>query len=323
MTKAVPKEGLRAPLFFGVITAITAITAITSALLLPSVASAQTVDRADLQRCAALSGAETKLACFEALANGEVPIANDEPPVDTDTPSPSAAAAAAGAAATVAAQDALSEPLAADVVSDIAADAEAENIAIVVEDTTDAPAAVGEQADALPDVDADARADSAATQQPPVDQPAAANAAAIAVFAASEQAVLQQSDADIAAALIAAEAHSALVAEQNVAAAAVATTSSVPDSFGAEHLDSDSASGDNAAENKKEVVATVDRVKRGYGERLSFYFDNGQVWRQSTADYIQYPKDEAFDVEISRGMMGDYRLRVGGEGRMTRIVRVK
>jgi len=71
------------------------------------------------------------------------------------------------------------------------------------------------------------------------------------------------------------------------------------------------------------IVATVTRVTKGFNDRLTFYLDDGQVWRQQTRGYIQYPKDRPFEIEISKGMMGDYRLRVGGEGRMTRIVRVE
>lgn len=92
-----------------------------------------------------------------------------------------------------------------------------------------------------------------------------------------------------------------------------------PDDLGDEYLK-------QAEEPKTEpeiYFATVDKVTREYDRRLTFYFDNGQVWRQVASDYLQYPKGETFDVEISRGMMGDYQIRVRGEGRMTRISRIK
>lgn len=95
---------------------------------------------------------------------------------------------------------------------------------------------------------------------------------------------------------------------------------SVADELGAKYLQHEKT---DAAEEPERIIAKVDKVTVGYGRRLFFHFENGQVWRQATAGYLQYPRDEAFDVEISRGMMGDYRLRIGGEGRMSRIVRVE
>ena len=71
------------------------------------------------------------------------------------------------------------------------------------------------------------------------------------------------------------------------------------------------------------IVVTVTRVSKGFNDRLTFYLENGQVWRQQTRGYIHYPKDRPFEVEISRGVMGDHRLRVGGEGRLTRVVLVE
>lgn len=92
-----------------------------------------------------------------------------------------------------------------------------------------------------------------------------------------------------------------------------------PDDLGDEHL--------QPVETKEaepeSYFATVDKVTREYDRRLTFYFTNGQVWRQVASDYLQYPKGKTFDVEISQGMMGDYQIRVGGEGRMTRISRIK
>jgi len=71
------------------------------------------------------------------------------------------------------------------------------------------------------------------------------------------------------------------------------------------------------------IVATVTEVRRAANKKLYFTLDNGQVWRQMENGYIQYPREGDFEIEISRGIMGDYRLRVGGEGRMTRIVRAQ
>jgi len=71
------------------------------------------------------------------------------------------------------------------------------------------------------------------------------------------------------------------------------------------------------------IVATVTKVRRAANKKLYFTLENGQVWRQMERGYIQYPRSENFEIEITRGIMGDYKLRVGGKGRMTRIVRME
>lgn len=73
-----------------------------------------------------------------------------------------------------------------------------------------------------------------------------------------------------------------------------------------------------------EVVhaTVVDVTKARYGE-LIFHLDNGQVWRQQEKRHFPYPRNEAFDVTISTGMMGEYRLQVEGAGRRATIRRVR
>jgi hypothetical protein len=88
------------------------------------------------------------------------------------------------------------------------------------------------------------------------------------------------------------------------------------EAFGEEHLDGD-------AEKSPVLRATVVDVTRAWDDSLSFHLDNGQIWRQIEPRRFPYPKSGDFEVEIARGMMGEYRLRVGGESRMVRIRRVK
>ena len=96
------------------------------------------------------------------------------------------------------------------------------------------------------------------------------------------------------------------------------TGAELPDEFGREYLDR------QVPEPESQVVtATVTRVRRDAYRRLHFHFENGQVWRQMERRTFSYPRGESFGVEITRGMLGDYQMRVGGEGRMTRIVRVQ
>lgn len=71
------------------------------------------------------------------------------------------------------------------------------------------------------------------------------------------------------------------------------------------------------------VHASVVKVtKTRYGE-LVFHFDDGQVWRQQEKRYFPYPKNREFDVTISTGMMGEYRLQVEGAGRKATIRRLQ
>jgi hypothetical protein len=118
----------------------------------------------------------------------------------------------------------------------------------------------------------------------------------------------------------------AVVAKKTVAAASASgspppsTTSptAAAADFGAEHIEAPAE-----AARPEALAATVRSVKKDRYKRLQFEFANGQVWRQTEARHFPYPKGEPFDAVITRGMLGDYQLRVGGEGRMTRIQRLK
>lgn len=71
------------------------------------------------------------------------------------------------------------------------------------------------------------------------------------------------------------------------------------------------------------VHANVLEVSKGRNDVLFFSLDNGQVWRQIEARHFNYPKNSEFDVSINRGMMGEYRMRIGEKSQMVRIRRVK
>ncbi len=76
--------------------------------------------------------------------------------------------------------------------------------------------------------------------------------------------------------------------------------------------------------NEDEVFhATVTEVTQGHNRILYFHFDNGQVWRQIETRHLEYPRSGEFDINITRGMMGDYRMRIGDNGRMVKIRRIK
>ena len=106
-------------------------------------------------------------------------------------------------------------------------------------------------------------------------------------------------------------------------AATVAVTSEPPaaSDFGQEYLDRTEKK-DEEPENEI-LRATVIEVTRDHNKVLYFHLDNGHVWRQMEVRHFQYPKNDEFDINITRGMMGEYRMRIGDDGRLVRIRRVK
>jgi len=91
------------------------------------------------------------------------------------------------------------------------------------------------------------------------------------------------------------------------------------DEIGREHLD------EKKVDKEEETVirATVSEVVKGSFDVLYFHFTNGQVWRQVESRRFRYPRAGEFEVIISRGMMGDYRLRLDENNPMTRIRRIR
>jgi hypothetical protein len=89
------------------------------------------------------------------------------------------------------------------------------------------------------------------------------------------------------------------------------------DDFGREHVEP------RQQPDAYELRAVVTNAERKRDKGVTFYLDNGQVWQQVDDRYFPYPKGGDFEIVIAEGMMGDYRLRVGGEGRMIRVRRTK
>lgn len=107
------------------------------------------------------------------------------------------------------------------------------------------------------------------------------------------------------------------VPEMTTAEPALGPASSESDQFGNEHLQ-------KAVEPPPDkLVATVIEVTQRRNRTLSFHLSNGQIWRQIEPRHFPYPKNEEFDVTISTGMMGEYRLQIGENGRKVRIRRVQ
>jgi hypothetical protein len=90
------------------------------------------------------------------------------------------------------------------------------------------------------------------------------------------------------------------------------------DELGREHLDEK-----NVGKEDADVRVTVREVVKGSYDVLYFHFTNGQIWRQTESRRFNYPRKGEFEVVVSRGMMGDYRLRVAGNSPMTPIRRLQ
>jgi hypothetical protein len=111
------------------------------------------------------------------------------------------------------------------------------------------------------------------------------------------------------------------VVATSTAAVAATPEPSASGQPGEEHLDRPET---KEKANEDEVFyATVTEVTKDHNKTLYFHFDNGQVWRQIEARHLEYPRSGEFDINITRGMMGDYRMRIGDNGRMVRIRRVQ
>ncbi len=122
---------------------------------------------------------------------------------------------------------------------------------------------------------------------------------------------------------VAAMSTAALSVTPEPSAAAVATTPEpvANSQLGEEHLDRPET--EEKANEDDVFHATVTEVTQGHNRILFFHFDNDQVWRQIEARHLEYPRSREFDINITRGMMGDYRMRIGDNGRMVRIRRVQ
>jgi hypothetical protein len=105
-----------------------------------------------------------------------------------------------------------------------------------------------------------------------------------------------------------------------VAATSVATVTVVADSeFGQEQL----ALPEEKDEDNEIIRARVIDVTQDNYKVLYFHLDDGHVWRQKEPRHYEYPNNGEFDITISRGMMGEYRMRIGDNGKMVRIRRVQ
>lgn len=108
----------------------------------------------------------------------------------------------------------------------------------------------------------------------------------------------------------------AVPAQAPAAATAAVVESAQADSLANWGLDDD----DDEPESAQATVVNVTKTRLG---ELVFHFDNGQIWRQQEKRYFSYPRDGEFDVIVSKGMLGSFRLQVVGAGRRVGIKRLR
>lgn len=75
------------------------------------------------------------------------------------------------------------------------------------------------------------------------------------------------------------------------------------------------------AEQLDRIYATVTRVDKDARQHLIVHFDNGQVWRQSSAEY--YPIEVGQTHYIRRAMLGSFVLSNDNSNRSTRVRRIE
>ncbi|SEA85727.1 hypothetical protein [Alkalimonas amylolytica] len=69
------------------------------------------------------------------------------------------------------------------------------------------------------------------------------------------------------------------------------------------------------------IYATVTKVDKDARQHLVVHFDNGQVWRQSSAEY--YPIEVGQTHYIRRAMLGSFVLSNDNSNRSTRVRRIE
>ena len=94
--------------------------------------------------------------------------------------------------------------------------------------------------------------------------------------------------------------------------------------FGAERLIAKAKAKD---ENRRRAIsAQIAEIVVDPFEKLTVTLDNGQVWRQLSSDerIVRFSKDtEIYTAEISRGVFGNYFLKIVENGRVIRVRRIR
>ncbi len=100
---------------------------------------------------------------------------------------------------------------------------------------------------------------------------------------------------------------------------AAAADDSMPTSDG----ESDFGLEEQRAEETKLIQSRIAGTFDGWSGKTEFPLENGQVWRQSAGGKLVTKAVESPEVEIRRGFMGVYYLKVEGYNRTVKVQRIK
>jgi hypothetical protein len=80
---------------------------------------------------------------------------------------------------------------------------------------------------------------------------------------------------------------------------------------------------DDARSNEESANFILIKTHRNDAKLWVFEFENGQVWQQLESRYLSIPNKLPAAAQISSGVFGTYNLRIGEEGRITKIKRIR
>lgn len=96
------------------------------------------------------------------------------------------------------------------------------------------------------------------------------------------------------------------------------------DEFGAESVESKRREKENRQ--LKKIDATITDVAVNRRGKVTLTLDNGQVWRQLSADSTKLflsGRNKTYTATIKRGLIGSYMLRINEKNKSIRVQRVK
>ena len=71
----------------------------------------------------------------------------------------------------------------------------------------------------------------------------------------------------------------------------------------------------------EKVIYTVTKIKKSITKKLTIYFDNGQVWKQSDNRTLRLKVEDK--AELSAGALGSFFLKKANTNKTIRVTRIK
>lgn len=87
---------------------------------------------------------------------------------------------------------------------------------------------------------------------------------------------------------------------------------------------SSQASGFKSTEDdRRKIILKIARTKKIGYDKLRFYFENGQVWEQTTSKQLYMKKSGTAEAHITKASLGSFLMRVNGKGPAINVRRIK